>query len=207
MVPTPNCGSRVPKTAHSQPLTQPNLTHASSVRGVILVSESKKLQVCVYAQSRKIYGEWCITKCIRRYSVFLAASSAALRASRLSHPRVIISLGFKSANSALHVTSTSQQPTKSAIITSVNRNLNCVKVESDHVKAPARINELTKSCITTICSHLFSSGTKSVEPENATALAPTKPQYKAGFSLIPSRNGRPWKLIANVDTCWERPSK
>ena len=48
---------------------------------------------------------------------------------------------------------------------------------------------------------------KSVAPENATALAPTRPQYSAEFSRMPSRKGRPWKLIANVDTCCERPRR
>ena len=61
--------------------------------------------------------------------------------------------------------------------------------------------ELTMSFISTICSQRLSSGMKSVEPENATASAPTRPQYSAEFSRMPSRKGRPWKLIANVDTC------
>lgn len=59
----------------------------------------------------------------------------------------------------------------------------------------------TMFSISTICSQRLSSGMKSVEPEKATAEAPTRPQYSAGFSRMPSRKGRPWKLMANVDTC------
>lgn len=47
--------------------------------------------------------------------------------------------------------------------------------------------------ISMICNHRFNSGMKSVAPENATALAPTSPQYKLEFSRIPSRKGRPYK--------------
>lgn len=53
------------------------------------------------------------------------------------------------------------------------------------------ISELTKPGISTICNHRENSGTKSVAPANATAEAPTRPQYNALFSRIPSRNGRP----------------
>ena len=63
----------------------------------------------------------------RNYSSFFAAISAALLLARLSHPRVIISFGSSSANSLLQITSTSQQPAKSAIMIAVRRNLNCKK--------------------------------------------------------------------------------
>ena len=58
----------------------------------------------------------------------------------------------------------------------------------------------TESAISTICSHRFNSGIKSVAPENATALAPTRPQYKAEFSRIPSRKGRPLNGISHKIT-------
>ena len=111
-----------------------------------------------------------------------------------------------------------QQPAKSMIMALVNLILNFDKISKG-------ITNVTKThtmpFISTICNHLLSSGMKSVAPEKATALAPTRPQYSAEFSLIPSRNGRPchilssfprkeywclltWKLMAKVDTCCDR---
>jgi hypothetical protein len=106
-----------------------------------------------------------------------------------SQPRVIIAFGARSANICLHTNSITQHPAKSITITLVSLNLNCKTYFSRWQSI--RYKPLTISCISTICSHRFNSGTKSVAPENATALAPTRPQYSAEFSRMPSRKGRP----------------
>lgn len=57
--------------------------------------------------------------------------------------------------------------------------------------------------ISTIWSHLLNSGEKSMAPATATPLAPIKPYLRYVFSEMSSRNGRPMKLTAKVETCCE----
>ncbi len=118
----------------------------------------------------------CMLVRITPHSVFLANASSARRFSLRSRPRVTIGFGSRFANSALHTFSMIQHPAKSITIDAVRRTLNCKHPRGQHqLPYKTRTGRLTESCISTICSQRLSSGMRSVAPENATALAPTRP--------------------------------